>query len=91
MMNASASFILRVRRKRASKKGRKPFHKASRRRQSNNRTLMNRTCQRQRLYPRPVISTLDVLELLHQSDGRVACFCECELLTDADAWSSIKW
>ena len=52
---------------------------------------MNRTRQRQRLCPRPIISALDVLEFLHQSDGRVACFCERELLTDADAWSAIKW
>ena len=70
---------------------RQSFHEASRWRQSNNRTLVNRTCQRQRLYPRPVISALNVLELLHQSDGRVACFCESELLANADAWSSIKW
>lgn len=50
-----------------------------RRRQANKCTLLDRTRQRQRLRPGSIISTLDILKLLHQPDGRVASFRECEL------------
>ena len=59
------------------------FHSRSRSRscgrQADKRTLVNRTSQRQPLRPRPIVSALDTLELLHQSDGRVASFRKCEL------------
>lgn len=50
-----------------------------RRRQTNNSALMDRTRQRQPLRPRPIVSALNTLELLHQSDGRIASFRQCEL------------
>ena len=50
-----------------------------RRRQANQRTLLDRTSQRHPFRPRPIVSTLDTLKLLHQPDGRVACLCEREL------------
>ena len=51
----------------------------SRWRQADECTLPDRTGQGQPFRPRSVVSALDLLEFLHQPDGRVARFHEGEL------------
>ena len=58
--------------------------------QTNKRTLMDSTSQRQPFRPRSIVSTLNTLELLHQSDSRVASFGERELLSDAYSRSTVE-
>lgn len=59
-------------------------------RQTNKRTLMDSTSQRQPFRPRPIVSTLNTLKLLHQSDSRVASFGERKLLSNADSRSAVE-
>ena len=58
--------------------------------QPNKCPLTNRTCQRQLLLPRLVITTLNLFEGLHQANSHIARLCERKLLPQANPRTAVE-